>query len=116
MSKGNIQEMLPQPPLLAQIALWSLEKQQNRRLPYLMSTQIAPKPSQYLQDRIRAPQLLRTEVPEHHHRLQASTETEAKTINKPLQPSKEPQLLDCDTQAHPQREPEKRAAEARARK
>jgi hypothetical protein len=83
-SGDNIQEMLPQPPLLAQIVLWPLENQQNQRLPPPMSAQIAPKPSQHLQDRIRAPQLLHADVLEHHHQLQASTKMEARMINKLL--------------------------------
>jgi hypothetical protein len=115
-SGGNIQEMLPKPPLLAQIVLWPLENQQNRRLPPPMSAQITLKPPQHLQDQTRASQLLRADVPEHHHRLQASNETEAKTINKLLQPLEVPQLLHCNAQAHRQRELEKRLAEARARK
>jgi hypothetical protein len=73
--------MLHQPPLLAQIALWPLEKQQDRRLAHTRRAAGAPKPSQHRQDQTQAPQ-----------------------------------PLHCDAQAHPKREPENRAAEARARK
>jgi hypothetical protein len=86
--------------------LWPPEK-------HLMTAQIAPKPSQHQQDQIWALQHLWLDSLECHHQLQASIESEAKEIYNLLRHMKEPDLLHCDTKAHPQWEPEKKAAEVR---
>ena len=122
-SRGSVQEMLLQPPFLAQIALWPLEKHQESRLAPPMNAQIMPKPSQQLQDEIRALQFLCSDMLENSCQPQASTKTEAKAIKQTLKPPQGaqgqrpiPHLFCVSTQTRTQRRLEKSEAEVRERK